>query len=175
MLELMTHCHHVVAVEDAQLGFPEVTLPVVPGMEGCHWPMRKASRSDRPKILELLLEGKSVSATDCVGWLVDVAAPLDGALRAARDLLAGDESGLPRRALEEGPLDGVPGEVPGLASGAPATEAARRAIVSAVAAACGTSLAEAIEVQAGHSADFMTSRECRGGVVGQAASKTLDV
>ena len=37
MLELMMHCHVLIAVEGAQLGMPEVTLPVVPGMEGCHW------------------------------------------------------------------------------------------------------------------------------------------
>jgi hypothetical protein len=33
MLELMMHCHYLLAVEDAVLGMPEVTLPVVPGME----------------------------------------------------------------------------------------------------------------------------------------------
>ena len=42
-LELLMHCHYLVAVEDALLGMPEVTLPVVPGMEGCHWPFRKAT------------------------------------------------------------------------------------------------------------------------------------
>ena len=41
MLELMSHCHYLVAVDDAAMGFPEVTLPVVPGMEGCHWPFRR--------------------------------------------------------------------------------------------------------------------------------------
>jgi len=30
---------------------PEVTLPVVPGMEGCHWPFRKADPSDHKKLL----------------------------------------------------------------------------------------------------------------------------
>ena len=34
MLELATHCHFVVATNGTSLGFPEVTLPVVPGMEG---------------------------------------------------------------------------------------------------------------------------------------------
>src|SRR5262249_18586873 len=43
MLEMAVHCHYLVAVEDARLGWPEVTLPVVPGMEGCHWPYRCSS------------------------------------------------------------------------------------------------------------------------------------
>ena len=48
-LELMLHCHFVVAVDDASLGMPEVTLPVVPGMEGCHWPLRKVGSEQWPK------------------------------------------------------------------------------------------------------------------------------
>ena len=44
MLELLMNCHPLVAVEDARLGWPEVSLPVVPGMEGCHWPFRRAPR-----------------------------------------------------------------------------------------------------------------------------------
>ena len=67
MLELMMHCHYLVAVEDADLGFPEVTLPVIPGMEGCHWPFRKADAEHRPKLLRLLLEGRSIRATETVG------------------------------------------------------------------------------------------------------------
>jgi len=51
MLELLMHCHYLIAVEGAQLGMPEVTLPVVPGMEGCHWPFRKADPSDHKKLL----------------------------------------------------------------------------------------------------------------------------
>ena len=57
MLELMTHCHYLVAVEGADLGMPEVTLPVVPGMEGCHWPFRKTAPENWPKLLQLLLDG----------------------------------------------------------------------------------------------------------------------
>jgi enoyl-CoA hydratase/carnithine racemase len=83
MLELMVHCHSLVAVEDASLGFPEVTLPVVPGMEGCHWTFRKSPRDGWPKVAALLLSGVPVRAKSAVGWLVDVAEPLDAALASA--------------------------------------------------------------------------------------------
>ncbi|HKQ58363.1 MAG TPA: enoyl-CoA hydratase/isomerase family protein, partial [Candidatus Eisenbacteria bacterium] len=83
MLELLMHCHHLVAVEDARLGWPEVTLPVVPGMEGCHWPFRRAPREHRPRLLRMLLTGETVRARDAVGWLVDHAASMEQALRTA--------------------------------------------------------------------------------------------
>ena len=69
MLELMMHCHYLLATDETTLGMPEVTLPVVPGMEGCHWPFRRAPREHWPEILGLLLEGRSVAAARTVGWL----------------------------------------------------------------------------------------------------------
>jgi enoyl-CoA hydratase/carnithine racemase/3-hydroxyacyl-CoA dehydrogenase len=175
MLELLSHCHYVVAVEDAQLGFPEVTLPVVPGMEGCHWTFRKSAPEHWPKLLKILLEGTSVRASDALGWLVDVAAPLEPALKAASALLARDDAGIPRRKLEAGALEDIPSAVPDLASGDAPTEAARRAIALSVSASCGTQLSDALEVQARHSAEFMTSESCRRGVVGTEATKTMKV
>src|SRR5207237_5172974 len=107
MLELMIHCHHLVAVEDAQLGWPEVTLPVVPGMEGCHWPFRHAAPEHWPRLLHLLLTGESVRARYAVGWLVDWAGPMDGALRTAYGLASGKLGTPARRTLCAGALDGV--------------------------------------------------------------------
>ncbi|MCK5649942.1 MAG: hypothetical protein KAJ42_01135, partial [Gemmatimonadetes bacterium] len=69
MLELMMHCHYLVAVDGAQLGMPEVTLPVVPGMEGCHWPFRRVAPEHGPRLMELLLDGRSVQASETVCWL----------------------------------------------------------------------------------------------------------
>jgi enoyl-CoA hydratase/carnithine racemase len=40
------HCHYVVSFDDAKLGMPEVTLPVAPVMEGCHWSFRKARKQN---------------------------------------------------------------------------------------------------------------------------------
>ncbi|OGF58773.1 MAG: hypothetical protein A2Y62_09720 [Candidatus Fischerbacteria bacterium RBG_13_37_8] len=65
------HCHYLVSVDNADLGMPEVTLPVVPGMEGCHWAFRKTSPENYYKLLQMLLEGRFVKAKDATGWLVD--------------------------------------------------------------------------------------------------------
>ena len=40
-LELFMHCHYLISRDDAVLGMPEVTLPVVPGMEGVTGPSGK--------------------------------------------------------------------------------------------------------------------------------------
>jgi enoyl-CoA hydratase/carnithine racemase len=104
MLELLMHCHYLVAIDGADLGMPEVTLPVVPGMEGCHWPFRKARPEDWTKLLELLLSGRSVKAGEAVGWLIDYAGPLEDALQTAWQVATGGDHGLPVRSLEQGAL-----------------------------------------------------------------------
>jgi enoyl-CoA hydratase/carnithine racemase len=176
MLELLMHCHYVVAVDDAALGMPEVTLPVVPGMEGCHWPFRKAKRDDWPKLLLLLLGGRPVRATDAVGWLIDYAGPLDQVLQTAWKIASKGKHGIARREVESGALANLPTEVPGLPEpDAPFIEEARRAIMGCVQEACGVKLADALAVQAKRSADFMTSKWCRAGAVGADYTKTMNV
>ncbi|MHC4415269.1 MAG: hypothetical protein ACYS0G_08300 [Planctomycetota bacterium] len=176
MLELLTHCHYLVAVEDAQLGMPEVTVPVVPGMQGCHWPFRKARREDWPKLVRLLLSGRPVKAAEAVGWLVDFAGPMAKALEKTWQVAVGGDHGLKRRTVETGALDVVPIEVGGL--GEPdgsAVEAARKAIVDSIQASCGTSLGEALDVQSRHSAGFMLTKACQSGRVGAEYAKTMKV
>jgi len=176
ILELMMHCHFLVAVDHAALGMPEVTLPVIPGMEGCHWPFRKTPSDDWSKLLGLLLEGRPVAAPDAAPWLVDFAGPMEEAIRTAWALAAGADCGIPRRPFEEKALGAVVDEIPTLSgAGSPATEAARKAIVDTIQAACSAPLAEALEIQARHSGGFMTSRECRHGVIGGIYSKTMRV
>lgn len=176
MLELMTHCHFIVAVESAQLGFPEVTLPVVPGMEGCHWPFRKTTRDGWTRLLRLLLGGRPVAASDAVGWLVDAAGSLDEVLAMAWTMANGRDAGVKRRSFETGALEGVASDVPGLSeAGSPATEAARKAILETVRASCGVPAAEALALQATHSARFMTTDACARGVVGTEFSRTMNV
>jgi enoyl-CoA hydratase/carnithine racemase len=171
MLELMLHCHHLVAVDGASLGFPEVTLPVLPGMEGTHWPFRKARREDWPRVMELLLSGKPVRGAEAVGWLVDVAAPLEGALRAAWELASGDATAA-GRVVEEGALRGVAAALPPPGeTGEAGVDAARLALRDAVVGACSVPLADALELQARRSASFMTGKACRAGVVGTAAAR----
>jgi len=176
MLELLMHCHYLVAVDDARLGMPEVTLPVVPGMEGCHWPFRRSRAEDWPRVLNILLSGEPVRAPDAVGWLVDYVGSLDEVLTMAWTMAAGASGAPPRRPLEAGMLKDVPREVPGLAlTGGPAREAAVKAIVECVQGACAAPLSEALELQARHSADFMTGPACRKGEIGAQYTKTMIV
>lgn len=160
-LELMLHCHYVVSVDGAALGFPEVTLPVVPGMEGCHWPLRRTDGDGRKKVLNMLLTGAPVKAKDAVGWLIDSAGSMEETLQVAMKVASGGDHGLNRRGLEEGPLDSVPKDVRGLPH-----NPAREAISKCVQDSCGAPLAEALEVQAKHSAEFMVTEHCTGGVIG---------
>jgi enoyl-CoA hydratase/carnithine racemase len=174
MLELLLHCHYFVAVDDARLGFPEVTLPVVPGMEGCHWALRRAPRDAWPKVLGMLLTGSPARAMDAVGWLVDHAGPMEGALQAAWSLANG--TGDPaRRPVEEGPLGEIAMPVGLPEAGSPDMDAARAAILECVRRSGGVPLSEALEVQATLAADFLAGPECARGVVGEDYAKTMKV
>ncbi len=175
MLELLMHCHYLVSEKSSSLGMPEVTLPVVPGMEGCHWPFRKAKTDDIPKLLNLLLTGKQLKAKETVGWLVDFAGSFDEALPLVWKIVTeGEQSSVSRRTVVEKSIN-IPTEVNLPDSGNPATEAARKAIMNCIKDSCGTSLADALAIQAGHSADFMSSDYCRRGVIGATCAKVMNV
>lgn len=173
-LELLMHCHWLVAVDDVQFGMPEVTLPVVPGMEGCHWPFRRSQPADWPKLMQLLLGGRPVRAAEAQGWLIDFAGPLEAALQTAWQIARGGDHGIARRKLEKAALAKVPNDAAGLppAEG-PAQATARAAIAECIAASTGVPLAEALEVQARVSGRFMVSPACLGGVVGSEWQKTM--
>ena len=174
-LELLMHCHYLVAVEDAVLGMPEVTLPVVPGMEGCHWPFRKADRTQWPRLVRMLLTGAPVSARDAMGWLIDYSGPTRESLAMVWSLASGGVSGVPMRELDEGILQGIPVNVGVAVSDSPATEAARKAIMHSIRDSCGVALSEALDVQAKHSADFTVTSFCREGSIGAEHLKTMMV
>jgi enoyl-CoA hydratase/carnithine racemase len=175
MLELMMHCHYLVCAEDTQLGMPEVTLPVVPGMEGCHWSFRKAGSEHWPKLLQLLLTGRAVAARDSVGWLVDFAGPVSDALQVAWKVATKGDHGLRGRKLHEGALKDVPSDGRLPESGSAATDAARRAIINCVQGSCGVPLGDALAAQAKHSAEFMSSPHCQKGRIGAEAARVLNV
>ena len=174
-LELLMHCHYFVAVEDTLLGMPEVTLPVVPGMEGCHWPFRKADPAEWPKLVAMLLTGTPVAAKDTVGWLVDYSGPMQDSLRTVWCLVSGGPGGPAMRQLDEGRLTDIPADAGVPASDNPATEAARTAIMETIRQSCGAALAEAIDVQARHSAGFTVTSFCREGSIGAEHLKTMMV
>ena len=170
-LELLSHCHYLVAVDSADLGMPEVGLPVVPVMEGCHWFFRKAAPEAWPQVLAMLLDGKPVKAGKAMGWLADFAGPLDGAIKAAWAIASG-ESPVARRAVDGKALAGLPAEVPGLPAGNAKVEAGRRAILDAVRESAAAPLADALAVQAGHAGRFLGHPSCKSGSVGTAFAKS---
>ena len=174
MLELLAHCHYLVAVEDARFGWPEVTLPVVPGMEGCHWPFRRTSKAHWPRLVQMLMTGEMVKAKDAAGWLIDFAGPMEEAIRTTWVLATGAGHGLERRPLVATALEGVPTDVSGMPpADGPANEAARRAIMACIQGSCQASLADALTVQAKHAADFLASPTCRAGRVGAEYARTM--
>jgi enoyl-CoA hydratase/carnithine racemase len=176
MLELMLHCHYLVAADHADLGLPEVTLPVVPGMEGCHWPFRRTEAAHWPRLIALLLEGRPVKARDALGWITDYVGPLEESLQVAWAVASGGDHGLQRRKVVDEPIQGVTEAMPPLdEAGDPKMEEGRKAILDTVQAACGASLVEALEIQAKRSGAFMTSTACRDGVIGTTYRKTTVV
>ena len=153
---------------------PEVMLPVVPGMEGCHWPFRRMAREHWPALLAMLLEGRSEKAKDTVGWLADFVGGLDDALQVAYTVASGGDHSLAMRRLEEGALENVVEAVPDLpAAASPAMEAGRQAILDTIRAATSLTLSEALQTQARHSGGFMAGDACRNGIIGTAWKKTV--
>ena len=174
-LELMLHCHCLVAVEDARLGMPEVTLPVVPGMEGCHWPFRKTGPDGWPRLIQLLLGGRTVAAAEAVGWLVDYAGPLEESIRTAWSVATGGEHGLRRRDFESGGLRDIAAALSRSDSTGRAMETAVEAIAESIRRSCEAKASEALEIQARLSADFMVSRACREGIIGAECARVMNV
>jgi len=175
MLELMMHCHYLVSVDDAQLGMPEVTLPVIPGMEGTHWALRKVESAQMPKLVELLLSGRSVKAENAEGWLIDYAGSMEDSLKKVGKIITGGDHGLSKRGVRTNPVE-VPKDVSGLPPAAgPANEAARKALMDCIQASCSVPLSQALEVQAKHSAGFMVTKLCQKGVIGGSAKKIMNI
>jgi enoyl-CoA hydratase/carnithine racemase len=173
-LELLMHCHFLISVNESSLGMPEVTLPVVPGMEGCHWPFRKANSRDWPKLLNLLLGGKFIKSQETVGWLTDFTGSLEESLSQAWKIVSGLDHGIPRRTLESGALKESLSDIGNLiATGDESLEAARKAIFDTIRDSCKASLPAALEIQARHSAEFMTGPACQKGVIGNEFFKTM--
>jgi enoyl-CoA hydratase/carnithine racemase len=176
MLELMLHCHYLVALDNTDVGAPEVTLPVVPGMELCHWSFRKAKAEDRPKIVQMLIEGNFIKAKDAVGWLVDYTGNINDCIKMAWKLANEGELVLPKRIVEEKPLVEIPADMNNITQ----TDNnvlinARIAILNNIRKSCEATLSEAIMIQARNSAQFMLSKECWNGFVGNDFVKTMEV
>ena len=126
--------------------------------------------------LRLLLEGRPVKARDAEGWLVDRAAPLEEAIPLCWKIASGGDHDVTFRPVEEGARKDLPETPAGTApSPDPARAAAQQAIFRNIRDALSVPLAEALDLQARRSGAFMTSEECRRGVVGTAWTKTWNV
>jgi hypothetical protein len=99
---------------------------------------------------------------------------MEDALKKAWQAASGGKHGLKLRRVAENAIK-LPAGTPVLPTDNPLTEAARKAIMDTIKASCGTTLAQALEVQARHSAGFMVSKECNKGVVGTTATKTVKI
>jgi enoyl-CoA hydratase/carnithine racemase len=175
-LELMLHCHYLVAEENAVLGMPEVTLPVIPGMEGCHWPFRKVKPDNYMNLLRLLLTGKTVIAKESAGWLTDYTGSLESTIKMAWKIASGGDHGLKLRKVAEGNIKDVTKEMPKIeASDDPGMEEARKAIINSIQNSCNATLSEAISIQSKLSGNFMTTTLFKKGAIGSAYSKTWQV
>ncbi len=171
MLELMMHCHYLFATEDTSLAMPEVTLPVVPGMEGCHWAIRKAKPADRKNLIKMLLDGKQLKAKETIGWFVDYSDNLENCLKKAWQIMEKGTSALPLRKVEEGALGKLPFDK-NLFSENGILES-QKFIADCIENSCNTKLADAVTIQAKHSAEFMVSKLCRKGKVGSEYDKIM--
>lgn len=68
MLELALHCHHVFAEKESSLRFPEVTMKIIPGMDGLHLPFRRiVDKKNQQWVYKLLMNGEAVSGKEAAG------------------------------------------------------------------------------------------------------------
>lgn len=85
-LELALACDLIVAAESTRLGLPEVTLGLMPGGGGTQRLPRLIGRS---RANDLLMTGRSITATEALVWgLINRVAPDDGLMEATDELAA---------------------------------------------------------------------------------------
>jgi enoyl-CoA hydratase/carnithine racemase len=172
-LELLSHCHYLVSVDEAIVGMPEVTLPVIPGMEGCHWLFRKTELKDWPNLLKLLLDGELIKAKETVPWLIDYSGSLDKVLEVIKKIL-GDETYIKQRCINSEPIKMIAEDLPlSCLTSELVNELSRKAIFDCILDSCNHSLSEALIIQSHHSANFMLTSLCHEGKIGTYLVKNM--
>ena len=173
MLELMMHCHYLIAPEYVRVGMPEVTLPVIPGMEGCHWILRKSSAENTNAMLEMLLNGRQISAKQAVGYLVDYSGTFTECLSVIGDILRNDAKALPKRKIIEEALTHIEAAVRQVPlSDNQQIREAQTEIADCVIASCSATADEALLLQSKVSARFIAGKLFRKGKIGIEYDKT---
>jgi len=167
MLELMMHCHYLIAPEQVKFAMPEVNLPVIPGMEGCHWVLRKTEKSKRGQMLEMLISGKQINASQALGYLVDFTGNMQECLEMTGKLLSNDNPPLPKRKIIETSMPEVASDFEKLSwSDNAQVLAAQKEIADCVIASCSASVKDALGIQSKLSARFMSGQLFRKGKIG---------
>jgi enoyl-CoA hydratase/3-hydroxyacyl-CoA dehydrogenase len=98
-LEVAIRCHGIVAMQNAILQFPEITLGILPGIGGCVVPYRKWPQG-AALFHEMICFGKAMSAKDAaeIGMVARLADTHQSLIRAALeeiDNLQGKVTGIP--------------------------------------------------------------------------------
>lgn len=172
MLELMMHCQYLIATDQVRFAMPEVTLPVIPGMEGCHWVLRKTDKNNRSKMLEMLLHGQQINANQANGFLVDFSGTMNDCLAMTKKILLEGEKVLPKRVVEGEAIHDIANDILKInLSEIPHVQAAQKEIADCVLAACATNVEDALLVQAKVSAKFMSGQLFRKGKIGSEYDK----
>ncbi len=147
-LELAMRCHGIVAVKDAWMQLPEITLGIVPGIGAMvvpyrRWPQAAATFHGMLRRAEKL---KAAQAHE-LGVVDALADDLPGLIRLAIDrvnALAGQPSGIAQGAVPLAPLEPI---APAAASGQPLSRQIMGILENAVRdAAAAKSLGEALEI-----------------------------
>ncbi len=172
-LELMMHCDYLIAEDNTTLGMPEVTLPVIPGMEGCHWLFRKMNEADYPKLLTMLLTGKSVKAKRAVGWLTDFTGSTQDCIKMAWKLANGENKDVIKREINENGLESIASNIPEFDNfGDESLAFTREAMTNCIVNSCEANIKDALAIQANISGNFMTTKQFKKGTIGTIYAKT---
>jgi enoyl-CoA hydratase/3-hydroxyacyl-CoA dehydrogenase len=108
-LEVAIRCHGMVAMQNAVLQFPEITLGILPGIGGCVVPYRKWPRG-ASLFHEMICFGKPLKAKEAVeiGMVAHLANDHQGLIQAAVDevnTLQGNVAGIPAGRVDIPALD----------------------------------------------------------------------
>ena len=98
-LEVAIRCHSMVAMQNAVLQFPEITLGILPGIGGCVVPYRKWPQG-AALFHEMICFGKPLKAKEAaeIGMVASLASDHQGLIQAALDevnKLQGNVTGIP--------------------------------------------------------------------------------
>jgi enoyl-CoA hydratase/3-hydroxyacyl-CoA dehydrogenase len=103
-LEIAIRCHGRVAMKNASLQFPEITLGILPGIGGCVVPYRKWPQG-ASLFHEMICLGRPLSAKEAaeIGMVSELAGDFPGLMAAAIEAVNNLQAKIPR--IPEGKLD----------------------------------------------------------------------